>query len=292
MLIHLTSSFLNSSMLYLGENNNLEILRSTTIGVFLGDEEGNDVLLPNKYVPKTGAEIGAFIDVFIYRDGEERLIATTLVPKIKLNNFAMLKVNSVNSIGAFMDWGLEKDLLVPFKEQPKKMLKGKYYTVFMYIDEKTDRLVGSAKVYKYLNNEELTVAENDEVEILIWDYTDIGVNVIVNNRHKGLIYKDQIFGELMPGQRKTAYITKIREENKLDVRLEKTGYAQVEPNAQKILKKLQDENGMMKLTDKSAPDEIYFQLQMSKKTFKKALGALYKQRIIRIEKDGVYLVDK
>ncbi len=274
----------------LGTFNELEILRETSVGLYLGDEEGNDVLLPIKYIPKRGANIGDMINVFLYKDGEERLIATTLKPKILLNEFAMLRVNSVNKIGAFMDWGLEKDLLVPFKEQPRKMLADKYYTVFMYLDKKTDRLVASAKVYKFLNNEQLTVETNEEVEILIWDRTDLGINVIVNNKHKGLIYHDQIFDELLPGQKRKAFVSRIRPDNKLDIRLEKTGYAQVEPNAQKILRKLQAQGGSMKLTDKSSPDEISFQLQMSKKTFKKALGALYKQRLVRLEKDGVYLV--
>jgi len=274
----------------LGEYNELEILRETSVGLYLGDEDDNDVLLPNKYIPETGAEIGDIINVFLYLDGEERLVATTIIPKIHLNEFAMLKVNGVNNIGAFMDWGLEKDLLVPFKEQPRKMVEGKYYTVYMYMDEETERLVASAKVLKYLSNEELTVEKDEEVEILIWDQTDLGINVIVNNKHKGLIYHDQIFAELLPGQRRKAFVANIRPDNKLDIRLEKTGYAQVEPNAQKILKKLQSQSGFMKLTDKSSPDEISFQLQMSKKVFKKALGALYKQRLVRLEKDGVYLV--
>jgi len=274
----------------LGEYNELEILRETSVGLYLGDEDDNDVLLPNKYIPETGAEIGDMINVFLYLDGEERLIATTLKPKILLKEFAMLKVNGVNNIGAFMDWGLEKDLLVPFKEQPRKMVEGKYYTVYMYMDEETERLVASAKVLKYLSNEELTVEKDEEVNILIWDQTDLGINVIVNNKHKGLIYHDQIFAELLPGQRRKAFVANIRPDNKLDIRLEKTGYAQVEPNAQKILKKLQSQSGFMKLTDKSSPDEISFQLQMSKKVFKKALGALYKQRLVRLEKDGVYLV--
>jgi len=275
----------------IGKHHTLEVLRDTPSGLFLGDEEGNDVLLPGKYIPPN-TKVGDHIEVFIYKDHQSRLIATTLEPKIKLHQFELLGVKMTNQYGAFMDWGIEKDLFVPFKEQNKKMLEGRYYVVFMYIDDQTDRLVGSARINRFLDNEEIDLEEGEEVEILIWEATDIGYNVIVNQEYKGLIYDNEIFTQLRPGMTKKAYVKKIREDNKLDIILQKSGYENVEPNAQKILEMLNERDGFLPLTDKSAPDEIVFYLEMSKKMFKKAIGGLYKKKMIRLEKDGIYLSEK
>lgn len=276
-------------MIAIGKYNTLKILRETNIGLYLGDGT-EDVLLPNKYVPLQ-YEIGQEADVFVYLDHEERKVATTLEPYIYLNEFALLRVNYTNEFGAFMDWGMEKDLFVPFREQARKMEQGKRYLVYLYLDEQSNRLVGSSKTNQFLSNDELTVEEGDEVELLISHITEAGINVIINERHKGLIYQNEVFDEnIRTGDRLPGYIKKIRPGNKIDVSLEKPGYEKVEPNAQKILDELKASRGFLRLNDDSSPDDIKTVLQMSKKTFKKAVGALYKDRLIEIKDDGIYLV--
>lgn len=276
-------------MLHLGIKNTLRILRGTTVGFFLGDDEENDVLLPKKYIPED-AVVGDDIEVFIYRDSEDRIIATTLEPKIQLNEFACLQVRSVTGIGAFLDWGLEKDLFVPFREQNKKMEEGKWYVVFLYLDEETDRLVGSCKVNRYFEKENIDLEIGQEVDLLVFEETDLGLNAVINNKYKGLIYENEIFQRVKIGTCTKGFVKNIREDNRIDLSLQKQGYENVEPNAQRILEKLKANNGFLDVTDKSDANYVMYQLEMSKKTFKKAVGALYRQRIIRLEDDGIYLV--
>jgi predicted RNA-binding protein (virulence factor B family) len=276
-------------MLHLGIKNTLRILRGTGVGMFLGDEEGNDVLLPKKYVPEN-AIVGDDIEVFIYRDSEDRIIATNLEPKIQLNQFACLQVKSVTAIGAFLDWGLEKDLFVPFREQNKKMEEGRWYAVYLYLDEETDRLVASCKVNRYFEKENIDLQVGQEVDLLIFEETDLGLNAVINNKYKGLIYENEIFQRIKIGTRTKGFIKNLRDDNRVDLSLQKQGYANVEPNAERILEKLKANNGFLDVTDKSDSNYVMYQLEMSKKTFKKAVGALYRQNIIRIEDDGLYLV--
>lgn len=275
-------------MIKIGEYNILEILRDTDPGLFLGDEDDNDVLLPNKYVP-VEFEIGDKLDVFVYLDHEERLVATTLKPHIKLEEFALLRCNYTNQFGAFLDWNLEKDLFCPFKEQSFKMRKGDWYLVFCYLDEETDRLVASSKTNTFLSNKELTVNQFDEVDLIVSHPSDIGMNVIVNELHLGLVYKDDIYKEISVGDRLKGIVKKVRHDNKLDISLSRIGYRNIEPNAQLILEELEDNSGFLPLTDKSNPEAIKEMLQMSKKAFKKAVGSLYKQRAIEIKEDGIHL---
>jgi predicted RNA-binding protein (virulence factor B family) len=275
----------------IGKYNELEILRRTSIGLYLGDGQGNDVLLPAKYVPRN-ASIGERIQVFLYKDSEDRLIATNLVPKIKLNEFALLKVEMANEVGAFLDWGLEKQLFVPFREQKQKMQEGRYYIVYMYLDEKTQRLAASAKLNQFLDNTELTVRTGDEVDVMMWEPTDLGINVIINNRHKGLLYDNELFTEVEEGEIRKGYIKNIREDKKIDVQLQKPGYGNIEPSSQLILNKLKEHEGFIPLTDKSEPEEIAKFLAMSKKTFKKAVGLLYRHKRIQLDPDGIRLIDK
>ncbi len=275
-------------MLHLGIKNTLRILRGTGVGMFLGDDEGNDVLLPKKYVPEN-AIVGDDIEVFIYRDSEDRIIATNLEPKIQLNQFACLQVKSVTAIGAFLDWGLEKDLFVPFREQNKKMEEGRWYAVYLYLDEETDRLVASCKVNRYFEKENIDLQIGQEVDLLIFEETDLGLNAIINNKYKGLIYENEIFQRIKIGTRTKGFVKNIRDDNRVDLSLQKQGYANVEPNAERILEKLKSNNGFLDVTDKSDANYVMYQLEMSKKTFKKAVGALYRQKIIRIEEDGIYL---
>ena len=276
-------------MLHLGIKNTLRILRGTGVGMFLGDEEGNDVLLPKKYVP-ANAIVGDDIEVFIYRDSEDRIIATNLEPKIQLNQFACLQVKSVTAIGAFLDWGLEKDLFVPFREQNKKMEEGRWYAVYLYLDEETDRLVASCKVNRYFEKENIDLQIGQEVDLLIFEETDLGLNAVINNKYKGLIYENEIFQRIKIGTRTKGFVKNLRDDNRVDLSLQKQGYANVEPNAERILEKLKTNNGFLDVTDKSDSNYVMYQLEMSKKTFKKAVGALYRQKIIRIEDDGIYLV--
>lgn len=276
-------------MLHLGIKNTLRILRGTTVGMFLGDDEENDVLLPKKYVPEN-AIVGDNIEVFIYKDSEDRIIATTLEPKIYLNEFACLQVKAVTAIGAFLDWGLEKDLFVPFREQNKKMEEGKWYAVYLYLDEDTERLVASCKVNRYFEKENIDLQIGQEVDLLIFEETDMGLNAVINNKYKGLIYENEIFQRVKVGTQMKGYVKNIREDNRVDLSLQKQGYENVEPNAERILTKLKANNGFLDITDKSDANYVMYQLEMSKKTFKKAVGALYRQRIIRLEEDGIYLI--
>jgi len=278
-------------MIQIGTDNTLKILRDTKVGLFLGTGvEGEELLLPNKYVPKQ-FEIGDEITVFVYLDHEERPVATTLEPYIYLNEFALLRVNYINEFGAFMDWGLEKDLFVPFKEQARPMEKGKRYLVYMSMDEKTNRLVGSSKTNQFLKNDDIKVAQGDEVDLIVSHITEAGINVIVNETYKGLVYKDEVYDDaIRTGDRMIGYIKLVRPDNKIDVTLQKAGYENVEPNAEKILDELRASRGFLRLNDNSHPEDIKTVLKMSKKTFKKAIGALYKEKLIEIREDGIYLV--
>lgn len=275
-------------MLTIGEYHILKIDRDTEPGLFLKDHEGNEVLLPNKYKPET-FELEDEIEVFVYLDHEERPVATTLKPFVKLDEFGYLKCVEVSDIGAFMDWGLEKHLFVPFKEQVTKMRKGERYLVFCYLDELTGRLVASSKTNAFLDNSELTVEPFEEVDLIVSNPTELGWNVIVNQLHQGLIYQDDVFQKLQTGDRLKGYVKKTRPDGKIDITLQRPGYRSIEPNARELLTILELKGGFLKLTDKSSPQEIQEQLQMSKKSFKRALGNLYKQRMVDIKDAGIYL---
>lgn len=279
------------NMIKIGQYNTLTILRDTKVGLFLGNgNEAEDILLPNKYVPQD-FKIGDEMSVFVYLDHEERPVATTLEPYILLNEFALLRVNYTNQVGAFMDWGMEKDILVPFKEQARPMEKGKRYLVYLYMDEKTNRLVASSKTNQFLSNENLTVNKFEEVDLIVSHITEVGINVIINEQHKGLLYKDEVYDDsIRTGDRMRGYIKNIRPDNKIDVSLQILGYENVEPNAEKILDELRASRGFLRLSDNSHPEDIKTVLKMSKKTFKKAIGALYKEKRIDIKDDGIYLL--
>ncbi|RXR19367.1 GntR family transcriptional regulator [Flavobacterium amnicola] len=283
-------------MIEIGKYNTLTILRETKVGLYLGLPEENieqdptkDILLPNKYVP-ADFKIGNEIAVFVYLDHEERPVATTLEPYIFLNEFALLRVNYVNQVGAFMNWGMEKDLFVPFKEQARPMEQGKRYLVYMYMDEKTNRLVGSSKTNQFLDNENITVENGEEVDLIVSHITEVGINVIINEKHKGLLYKNEVFEDLRTGDRIIGYIKNIRPDGKIDVSRQPFGMERVDASGQIILDELKASRGFLRLNDDSHPEDIKTVLKMSKKTFKKAIGTLYKQKLIEIKEDGIYLV--
>lgn len=275
-------------MIQIGEYHELLIIRESDHGIYLENEEQDEVLLPNKYVPETW-KVYDKLEVFVYLDHEERPVATTLKPYVKLDQFAKLKCVQVSKVGAFLDWGLEKHLFVPFKEQVIPMEAGNEYLIFCYIDLETNRLAASSRVHGYLDNEELTVEPFEEVNLIISNKTELGYNVIINQLHLGLIYKDEVFKDLKEGDHTTGFIKKIRDDHKIDVTLQRPGYRSIEPNAEKILEKLKKAGGVLNISDKSDPELIYDVVGMSKKSFKKAIGTLYKQRIIDIRKDGIYL---
>ncbi|MFD2933972.1 CvfB family protein [Spirosoma flavum] len=283
-------------MIHIGRINTLTALRETSVGFFLGDlsdrqtqDFSNDILLPNKYVPTTLA-VDDEIDVFVYTDSEDRPIATTLTPAVHRDEFASLQVVAVTSAGAFLDWGLEKDLFVPHREQAQPMEVGQWYVVFMYLDESTNRLVGSSKVNRFLDDDVSDLEVGEEVQLLACELTDLGVNVIINDRYKGLVYANAIFRTVRTGDLLIGYIKHVRDDGLVDVSLQRTGFENVEPNARRIMATLKAENGFLPLTDSTPPDVIYSALEMSKKTFKKAIGTLYRERKIVIEETGIRLV--
>ena len=277
-------------MIELGQYNHLCVARDTSAGLFLEDDNGNEVLLPGKFMPEKELEEGDYLSVFVYKDNQGRYIATTQEALITIDNFALLEVREVGKYGAFMIMGIDKDLLVPFMEQNKRMETGEKHLVYMYLDGITNRLTGSAKIEQFLEQDDIELEEGQEVEVLFWKFSDLGLKVIINETYEGLIYKDQLFDKIRFGDRQKAYIHHIRPDGKIDVRLQKEGYAKVEPNAAKILEQLKNNDGFLLLTDKSSPEDIREKLGMSKKTFKKSIGSLYKQRLILLGDKGIRLV--
>ena len=276
-------------MIALGKHNKLKVLRSTSVGLFLGDDEGTEILLPNKYVPED-FEIDMEMEVFCYLDNSERPVATTLKPYVTRDGFAFLKVAEVGTFGTFLDWGLEKHLLVPFREQSQRMEVGKQYVVHCYMDEESMRLTGSSRVDRFLSNKDVDYETNAEVDLLVYRKTPLGWEVIVDDKHKGLIFDSDLFKPISVGDRLRGFIKNVRDDNKIDVSLQPIGAKMLEPTAKIIYDKLHANNGFLPLHDKSSPEEIQKTLHLSKKAFKKGVGILYRQRKINIQDDGIYLL--
>jgi len=278
-------------MLLIGNYNTLLIVKKVDHGIYLDGHEFGEILLPTRYVPKD-AEINTSIDVFIYNDSEDRLIATTEIPFAKVGDFAYLKVASVRPEGAFLDWGLPKELLVPFREQKITMTESKSYIVAVFLDLATNRIAASSKIEKFFKKEIAGLSDNQIVDIMIDHETDIGYTAIVNNAYHGLLYKSEIFQPLPKGMKCTAWIKKIREDNKIDLSMTEPGRNKIGPLADKILAELKNNHGFLPLNDKSPSENIYASFQQSKKSFKIALGYLYKQHLITISDDGINLVNR
>lgn len=273
----------------LGRLNHLVVLRRVDFGVYLDGFDDGDILLPSRYVPKD-CKVGDELEVFLYLDSEERLIATTEKPFAQVGDFAYLEVAWVNNFGAFLDWGLMKDLFVPFREQKMKMQKGQSYIVHLHIDEETYRLMASAKVERYLSKESPMYNQGDEVDALIWQKTDLGFKVIVDNKYGGLIYDDEVFRALRTGDRIKAYIKQVRPDGKIDLSVQRIGHAAVTDFSDVLLNHLHTNAGKTVLCDKSPAEEIYAVFGVSKKVFKKAVGDLYKRKLIMLSDDGIQLV--
>ena len=270
-------------MLQVGKFNKLKVVKTVDFGVYLDGGEKGEILLPRKFVPEQSCSEGGEIDVFVYYDSEDRLIATTQKPYAQVGEFAWLQVKSVNRIGAFLDWGVEaKDLLVPFREQNTDMQQGEFYIVYVYLDFATGRIVASAKLDKFLDNVPPEYEANQPVEIIVTQRTPLGYKVIIDNLHWGVIYHNEIFRPITIGEHLRAYVKQVREDDKIDVMLQLPGYEKIDPLCESILQKLNEAGGVLRLSDKSPAEEIAHYFQCSKKSFKKAIGALYKARRIVI----------
>ena len=276
-------------MIKTGEINKLKVVRRAEHGYYLEDEKGNDVLLPNNTAPEN-LQFGDILDVFIYRDSEDRIIATTEKPVAIAGEFASLEVVGTSNVGAFLDWGLQKDLLVPFREQKSRMIRGNNYVVYVYVDKETDRFVASSKIGQFLNLTPANYTPGQNVDLMVFEETELGFKAIINKSHTGILYENEVFQALSIGQRVNGYIKKIREDGKIDLALQKPGQDNADSISEKLLEKLKENDGFLAVSDKSQPEVIYAMFACSKKNFKKAVGALYKKRLIVIEEHGIRLI--
>lgn len=273
-------------MAELGKRNTLEIIKETSFGFYLDGAESGEILLPFANAPLE-AEVGDLLEVFIYLDSEDRMIATTKKVLAEVGDFAMLKVKQVNNIGAFLDWGLEKDLLVPYSEQRIPLQVGREYLVTIYLDRIHGRITATTKLDRHVDNTPPRYKLQQAVEIIPVDPTDLGYKVVVENKHWGVVYKNEMFKTLRRGQKMTGYIKKIREDGKIDISLSKVGNAKVSDFSDQLFAALEDNDGFMSVTDKSTPEVISRLFGVSKKTFKSGVGQLLKKGLISIEENGL-----
>ncbi|MDZ7870456.1 CvfB family protein [Rheinheimera sp.] len=273
--------------MFLGKINRLVIKRRVEFGVYLDGKEWGDILLPKRYVPLT-ADIGSSVDVFLYLDSEDQLIATTEKALIKVGEVAQMRVVAVNKVGAFLNWGLKKDLLVPFAEQTVPMQQDFSYLVYCFVD-KSNRIVASSKLDKFIGKTTPVLNSGDEVSIVVAEPTDLGFKVVVNNEHWGLLYKDQVFKQLRRGYQCKAYVNKLRSDGKIDLLLDKPGYGKTLDLTGQILQKLEANEGVLMLSDKSSPEAISALFGVSKKVYKQAIGALFKAGKIEITETQIKL---
>ena len=276
-------------MAAIGLMNDLEVVKEVDFGIYLDGGTHGEILMPKRYVPE-GCKPGDVLNVFIYLDSEDRLVATNEKPKAMVGEFALLPVVSITDVGAFLDWGLPKDLLVPFREQQQRMEAGRSYLVYVYLDDESQRIAASSKLDKCVDNIPVDYEVGEEVDLIIAGQTDLGFKAIIDNSHWGMIFKNEVFQPLKVGQKLKGFIKTIREDEKIDLSLQKEGYEKIDDISQNILNKLAASNGFLPLTDKSSPESIKGTFQISKKNFKKAIGSLYKHRLISLEEDGIKLL--
>lgn len=277
-------------MVQIGKMNKLFVKGMQAYGLHLDGGTLGDILLRGSF----GAEKyqpGDEIDVFVYVDREQRLLATTQKPHATVGEFASLKVVANGAAGAFMDWGLENDLFVPKSEQQNNMREGQHYVVFLFFSEKHQRITASSKLEKFLGPQSPEYFEGEKVELIVYAETELGYSAVVNSSHAGMIYKNEVFQKLTVGQKLQGYVKKVREDLKIDLRLQQTGYQSVDDISQNILDTIRSCGGMVAVTDKSPPEDIYAAFGVSKKVYKKAIGALYKKRLITIDPDSIKLND-
>ena len=278
-------------MITIGGFNTLRAKRQTGNGYYLVDVEDEEVLLPNKYIPEDFA-IDDLLEVFVYKDSEDRIVCCTDEPYAIVGDFAYLYVKDVNSVGAFLDWGLEKDLFVPYSEQFSRMQQDECYVVFIYLDDQTGRIVASSKLNRFFLPIEEGIKEGDEVEILVYDESDLGFSAVIDDMSTGLIYKSEVHEEMRIGDRRKAYIKTLREDGKIDIRIQAVGAKHIDAAAAQIIKKMEENGGKLNLYDKSPSEDVRDMMGMSKKTFKKAVGGLYKRKLIEIGDKCIFLAKK
>jgi len=271
-----------------GKLNNLRVVKQVTAGMYLDGEDLGEILLPKRYIPEN-CSVGDRLEVFIYFDSEDRIIATTQKPYAQTGDIAWLKVVDVNDVGAFLDWGLAKDLLVPFSEQIQPMKKGRSYLVYIYIDEQSQLIVASSRLEQFISKQSADLKDGQPVDLIIADQTDLGYKAIIDQKAWGILYQTEIFQELAYGQKIKGWVKKIRPDGKIDLCLQKPGYEKVPDLAEQIIQAIAAHGGFIEVTDKSSAEEIKEMFGVSKKTFKKAIGALYKSRRIIMENDGIAL---
>ena len=272
----------------MGQYNRLKVIKQLDFGIYLDGYE-DEILMPTQYVP-ADVEIGDFLDVFIYRDSEDRVIATSLEPYGTVGEFAYLTVNAATPLGVFLDWGLPKDLFVPFKQQRENMVVGKSFLVFIHLDTQTDRIVASAKIERFLEEDVSELSEGMQVDLLPYEYTDMGIKALINQRYMGVLYRDEVFKPIELGKPTTGFIKKIRSDQKVDLALTEQSYNRIEGSKSDLYKKLLATNGFLPFTDKSDPALITRTFGMSKKDFKKAVGGLLKEKKIILKEDGIHAI--
>lgn len=276
-------------MTEIGKINHLYVVKEVDFGIYLDGGDLGEILMPKRYVPE-GTQPEDTIDAFIYLDSEDRLVATTEKPLAMVEEFALLEVVAVTPVGAFLNWGLPKDLFVPFREQRQPMEEGRKYLVYVYVDTNTKRIAASSKIENYLDNIPVDYDVDEEVDLIIVNESDLGYNAIIDNSHLGIIFKNEVFQPLNPGDKIQGFIKKIRTDGKIDLCLQKSGYEKISSFVDRIIAELQKNKGFLPLTDKSSPEEIYKVFKISKKNFKAAIGALYKKRFIAFEDNGIRLL--
>ncbi len=274
----------------LGKFNTMRVVKAVDFGLYLDGGDEGEILLPARYVPQ-GCRPGDELRVFIYLDNEERLVATTETPLAQVGDFACLEVAWTNRYGAFLRWGPMKDLFVPFREQKARMEVGRRYVVHVHVDEESFRIMASAKVERYLDREAPDYGPGQAVDLLVWQKTDLGYKVIVDNRHAGLLYEQEVFRPLGVGERVRGFVRQVRPDGKIDLTLRRDGQEGVADFAETLLERVRGNGGRLPLHDKSPADEVYALLGVSKKVFKKAVGELYKKRLVVLEPDGIRLAD-
>lgn len=276
-------------MINIGRINQLEVIKEADFGWFLDGEDYGSILLSKKHAPADIA-IGDSVDVFIYFDADNQVVATTDTPIAQVGEWGLMKVEGINSVGAFASWGIkEKDLLIPFSEQRGRLSEGQTILVYVYTDKASGRIVGTTKFNKLLDKTPARYQRNEQVDLLIAERSDLGYKAIVNGEHWGMIFPSDVIGKLFVGKKLKGFIKQIREDGKIDLSLQKIGVAKMDDLSEKILSLLEKKGGFLPLSDKSTPEAIFAAFKTSKGTFKKSIGGLYKQGKIRIEKDGIYL---
>ncbi|EGA69620.1 hypothetical protein VISI1226_13898 [Vibrio sinaloensis DSM 21326] len=276
-------------MIKVGQINHLEVVKKADFGLFLDAGDYGTALLPNRHVPE-GANVGDFLDAFLYFDSDNQLVATTETPIAQVGEWGLMKIEGVNSTGAFASWGIkEKDLLIPFSEQRARFSEGQNVLVYVYTDKASGRIVGTTKFNKLLDKTPATYQRNQQVDLIIAERSDLGYKAIVEGQHWGMIFKSDVFGKLFIGKRLKGYIKSVREDGKIDLSLQKVGVAKMDDLSEKIIELLEKKGGFLPLNDKSSPEAIFSAFRTSKGTFKKSIGGLYKQGKITIEKDGIRL---